>query len=171
MQKKKQNIYNVACILGINYLNNFDYNPRYAVMFDIDDTLLLNGAPNKPILKLLKECNKRKIKVVIITARSSIYTQETIFELEENDITLNKGKYHYNFIYLRHSPDDDHDLFKSNVKENLYNQGYLTIMSVGDQNVDIVGKYSGYGIKLPNKTDPRLFHINSLGKLENVSAN
>jgi hypothetical protein len=170
MQKKKPNIYNTAYTLGINYLNNFDYNPRYTVMFDIDDTLLLDGAPNKPILKLLKECNKRKIKVVIITARSSIYTQETIFELEENDITFNKGKYHYNFIYLRHSPEDDHDLFKSNVKENLYNQGYLTIMSVGDQNVDIVGKYSGYGIKLPNKTDPRLFHINGLGKLENVSA-
>ena len=92
MQKKKQNIYNVACILGITYLNNFDYNPRYTVMFDIDDTLLLDGTPNKPILKLLKECNKKKIKVVIITARSSIYTQETIFELEENDITLNKGK-------------------------------------------------------------------------------
>ena len=171
MPKKKQNIYNVAYTLGINYLDNFDYNPRYTVMFDIDDTLLLDGEPNKPILKLLKECNKRKIKVVIITARSSIYTQETIFELEEYGITFNKGKYHYDFIYLRHSPDDDHELFKSNVKENLYNQGYLTIMSVGDQNVDIIGKYSGYGIKLPNKTDPRLFHINSLGKLENVSAN
>ena len=83
MPKKKQNIYNVAYTLGINYLDNFDYNPRYTVMFDIDDTLLLDGEPNKPILKLLKECNKRKIKVVIITTRSSIYTQETIFELEE----------------------------------------------------------------------------------------
>ena len=66
--------------------------------------------------------------------------------------------------------EDDHNMFKSDVKENLYNQGYLTIMSVGDQNIDIIGNYSGYGLKLPNKTDPRLFHINGLGKLENVSA-
>jgi len=173
MRKKKQDIYDIAYDLGVNFLNNLDYNPRYCVMFDIDDTLInYNGDPIKPMLKLLKECNKQKIKVVIITARSSIYTEETINELEENGIYLKnskKGRYFYDFIYLRHSPEDDHDLFKSNVKENLYNKGILTIMSVGDQNVDIIGKYSGYGIKLPNKQDPRLFHINSQGKLENVS--
>ena len=173
MRKKKQDIYDVAYDLGVNFLNNLDYNPRYCVMFDIDDTLInYNGDAIKPMLKLLKECNNKKIKVVIITARSSIYTDETINELEENGIYLknsNKGRYFYDFIYLRHSPEDYHDLFKSNVKENLYNKGILTIMSVGDQNVDIIGKYSGYGIKLPNKQDPRLFHINSQGKLENVS--
>ena len=170
MRKKKQDIYDIAYDLGINFLNNLGYNPRYCVMFDIDDTLInYDGNVIKPILNLLKECNKRKLKVLIITARSSVYTDETINELEENGIYFNKGRYFYDFIYLRHSPEDDHDLFKSNVKENLYNQGYLTIMSVGDQNVDIIGKYSGYGIKLPNKQDPRLFHINSQGKLENVS--
>ena len=30
-------------------------------------------------------------------------------------------------------------------------------MSIGDQMVDIIGDYSGYSLKLPNKTDPRLF--------------
>ena len=89
MRKKKQDIYDVAYDLGVNFLNNLDYNPRYCVMFDIDDTLInYNGDAIKPMLKLLKECNNKKIKVVIITARSSIYTDETINELEENGIYL-----------------------------------------------------------------------------------
>ena len=164
MKKKTQNAYDIAYNLGINYLDIIGYNPNYGVMFDIDDTLINTTTFQgiKPIIKLLKECNKRKLKVIIITARDSIYTQDTILELEEHGIK-------FNFIYLRHSPEDDHELFKSNVKENLYNKGLLTIMSVGDQNIDIIGNYSGYGIKLPNKKDPRLFHINSQGKLENVS--
>ena len=30
-------------------------------------------------------------------------------------------------------------------------------MSVGDNLIDIYGRYSGYGIKLPNKTDNKLY--------------
>jgi hypothetical protein len=41
-------------------------------------------------------------------------------------------------------------------------------MSVGDQDVDIMGDYSGYSIKLPNKNDPKLYHINMYGELENI---
>jgi hypothetical protein len=46
--------------------------------------------------------------------------------------------------------------------------GITTVMSIGDNTVDIIGPYSGYCIKLPNTSDPRLFHINTYGKLENV---
>ena len=35
-------------------------------------------------------------------------------------------------------PEDNHENFKSNVKERLFNQGYLTIMSVGDNFIDIL---------------------------------
>ena len=42
------------------------------------------------------------------------------------------------------------------------------VMSIGDNDIDINGPNSGYSIKLPNKSDPRLFHINMEGKLENI---
>jgi hypothetical protein len=41
-------------------------------------------------------------------------------------------------------------------------------MSVGDQLHDISGEYSGYFIKLPNHEDPRLFHLNNKGKIEQI---
>ena len=51
----------------------------------------------------------------------------------------------------------------------MYTQsGFTIIMSVGDNDIDIIGEYSGYSIKLPNKTDPRLFHVNMENQLENV---
>ena len=169
-----KHVYDIAYDLGINYLDLIEYNKNYCVMFDIDDTLIDSETSNpiKPIVNLLKECNKRKLKVLIITARDDRYTLETIEELDKNGIYHNiPNKKHYDFLYLRHSPKDDNEYFKSKLKEQLYNDGYITIMSIGDNLIDIIGEYSGYGIKLPNKKDPRLFHVNGKGQLENVSTN
>ena len=177
LNKKPIGVYDVAYKLGIDYLNKIDYQPNYMVMFDIDDTLLYSTLkPIKPIIKLMKECNKRGIKVIIITARDSIYTNETIEDLMYNNIYLKeyhipKNAVYYDYIYLRHSPQDDNEMFKSKVKEKMFNQNLFTIMSIGDNNIDIIGNYSGYGIKLPNKKDPRLFHLNSKKQLENVKIN
>ena len=42
-------------------------------------------------------------------------------------------------------------------------------MSIGDNNNDITGNFSGYYIKLPEAKDPRLYHLNiNTGKKENV---
>ena len=177
INKKTNDVYEIAYKLGIDYLNKIDYSPNYMVMFDIDDTLLdYNLKPIKPIIKLMKECNKRNLKVIIITARDNLYTNETIADLIHNNIYLKtneipKKAVYYDFIYLRHSPKDDNEMFKSKVKEDLFNQNLFTIMSIGDNNIDIVGRYSGYGIKLPNRKDPRLFHLNSKKQLENVKIN
>ena len=163
-------LYKIAYELGVNYLNTVErglINP--AVMFDIDDTLLyvtpdkINSfKPIKQIIRLLNECRKRGILVLIITARSDKFTTETIRDLK-------KYKIEYDFLYLRNSPKDDTNTFKSNVKKKLFEQNKITtIMSVGDNEIDILGKYSGdYSIKLPNKTDPKLYQL-SYGKLENI---
>jgi len=189
---KTKNVYQIAYELGINFLNNIGIDDNYAVMFDIDDTLIFskNGKPIKPIIKLLKECNKIGINVLIITARDSVYTQETVDELMENGIypnpnnpefsniynyvTLPKNALFYDFIYLRHSPKEDNELFKSVVKEKLFKNGIYTVMSIGDNEIDVIGDYSGYAIKLPNvrkddsRYDPRLFHKDSSGRMVNV---
>jgi hypothetical protein len=41
-------------------------------------------------------------------------------------------------------------------------------MSIGDNEIDILGDYSGYAIKLPNVNDPRLFHKDSYGNMVNI---
>ena len=166
-----ENVFNLkayknANILGKKYINSFNILPnKGAVMFDIDDTLLfvknkliINNQglintliPIRPIINLLNFCLSKNLLIIIITARDNKYKQETI-----ND--LNKNSINYSFLYCRHSPQDNHDLFKSDVKENLKNNhGIEILMSVGDQLVDVIGPCSGYGIKLPNKSNLNLY--------------
>ena len=79
-------------------------------------------------------------------------TQETIQDLKNSKIP-------YNMLFLR-KPTDTVETFKSEIKEHLYkNEGITTIMSVGDNYIDVLGSYSGYGLKLPNHTDPNLYQV------------
>jgi hypothetical protein len=170
IMRKKENVYRIAYDLGTNYLNiieSYDIN-KPAVMFDIDDTLLsvddtIAFTPIKPIISLLNECIKRNLLVLIITARDSSGREETISQLDKYNIR-------YSFLYLRQSPEDDHIMFKSNVKSNLLEKyGITTVMSIGDNEIDIIGPNSGYGIKLPNIKDPCLYHINAKGDYEKIT--
>jgi predicted secreted acid phosphatase len=161
-------LYSTAYDLGVEYLKIIKGgSPNQMVMFDIDDTLLYvnqNGtlSPIKSIIKLLKYSQKNGFKVFILTARDSRYIEETKKDLATNGIT-------YDYLYLRVSPQDDYSTFKSDIKKKYYEHyGLQTVFSIGDNDIDVNGGYSGYCIKLPNKTDPRLFHINMYGQLENV---
>ena len=79
-------------------------------------------------------------------------TQETIQDLKNSKIP-------YNMLFLR-KPTDTVETFKSEIKEHLYkNEGITTIMSVGDNYIDVLGSYSGYGLKLPNHNDPNLYQV------------
>jgi predicted secreted acid phosphatase len=176
---RPQNVYNLAHDLGRHYLDNLQLYPNYAVMFDIDDTLIntKNYQGINPIIKLMKYCNKKNIIVLIITARDNLYKKETIQELTfyniyskyDNFYEKPKNSIFYDFIYLRNSPRDNHNLFKSDIKEELAKKhNIITIMSIGDNEVDVNGKYSGYSIKLPNKQDPRLFHKDTYGNMVEI---
>jgi predicted secreted acid phosphatase len=158
---RKKDVYNVAYNLGKRHIDNVPFVFNKAVMFDIDDTLLFSETfkPIKPIIKLLADCKRMGLVVLIVTARDSRYTKETIQDLINIGIypPSTPGELCYDFLYLRHSPQEDNEQFKSNVKKIFYNKGLETIMSVGDNNIDVLGDYSGYGIKLPNFRDPRLF--------------
>jgi len=163
----RNKVYEVAYTLGMNYLkianhNNFFDLKHPAVMFDIDDTLIhYTGKPIKPIIKLLNECIKLNLTVIIITARDSQYTDETIKELKKHGIKCD-------LLYLR-KPTDDLRKFKSKIKEYLKeNEDITIILSVGDNIIDVDGEYSGYFIKLPNTSDSKLYHLNSEKKLEVV---
>jgi len=164
MQNK---VYEIAYTLGMNYLkinidNDFFDLKHPAVMFDIDDTLIhYSGKPIKPIIKLLNECIKLNLVVIIITARDYRSRDETIKELKKHGIK-------YDLLYLRKQTDNIRT-FKSNIKENLKKTDDITIiLSVGDNIIDVDGEYSGYFIKLPNTSDSKLYHLNSEKKFEVV---
>lgn len=152
-------LYKAAFELGYDYINSYNISKKNAVMFDIDDTLLyvkensnqLILTPIKPIIELLNYCIVKGLVVIIITARDSIYKDQTINDLNRNSIN-------YSFLYLRKNGEDDINTFKQSVKQYLYeNHRLKIIMSVGDQNIDVSGSYSGYGIKLPRKGEPKLY--------------
>jgi hypothetical protein len=173
----KNELYQVAYSLGTAFLRSIPLSNNYAVMFDIDDTLLNSqtGRPIKPIIKLLGNCNLLGLKVIIITARDSIYTTETMQDLAKLNIypvyqqRFNNSpteKFYYDYLYLRHDPNDNHNFFKSNVKRFIQeHDGIYTVMSIGDNTIDIVGDYSGYCIKLPNLNDPKLLHKDYNGNM------
>ena len=152
-------VYQHAYQLGVELLNNIHYTPNPAVMFDIDDTLLY--VPNTPrvsklisilpMINLLNYALSRGCMIIIITARDSRGIAHTIKELKEHSI-------HYHKLHLRKSPQENHMMFKSNIKEHYKLHGINIVMSIGDNEIDIIGPCSGYCIKLPNKTDPRLFY-------------
>ena len=76
---------------------------------------------------------------------------------------LKNNKIDYEFLYLRKDTDDINK-FKSDIKCMLAEgNDIITIMSVGDNILDINGECSGYWLKLPNQHDPNLYHLNNLG--------
>lgn len=161
-------VYNIAYELGYSYIEKLKQQSFFnmknpAVMFDIDDTLInQKGKPIKPIIKLLKKCLKESLIVLIITARDSYYYEDTVRQLK--DLGIN-----YSFLYLRDSSHDDLYHFKSKIKETLSQYHDInTIMSIGDNIVDIEGEYSGYFIKLPNDRDSNLYHLNNKGVIETI---
>jgi len=166
--------YKIAEKMGKWYIK--EYNSTFgivpyktAVMFDIDDTLLyINDSTHfknkrskttliKPMKELLDYCINNDLLVIIITARDNNYKSYTIQQLNEYSIN-------YSFLYLHEGyqgeTNDDFTNFKSKIKKELYNKYKIKIiMSVGDNYIDIVGSYSGYGLKLPNKTDSNLYEV------------
>jgi len=133
-------------------------------MFNIDYTLLYVPNKNngnliliKPIKNLLDFCINKGLLIIIITARDIAYKNHTIQE-------LNKHSINYTSLYL-HEPfvgetAEDFNNFKSEIKRYLFQKYKIKIiMSVGDNNIDVIGKYSGYGLKLPNKTNPSLYEV------------
>lgn len=123
----------------INFINNIIVYPNTAIVYDIDDTLInTNGEPICPIIATYKNAIARKIKTIIITARSySPYNlQNTINQLAYYGIK------DYEFLILRPSNITDLFFYKEKMREKMKNNGYNIVASIGDMPWDI-GKYGG----------------------------
>ncbi len=141
-----------------------------AVIFDIDDTALLNYEASKemgfgyvkdisdkwvssakvPAIPQVRDLYNyllnRNIKIIFLTGRFNNEYDYTYQNL------INEGYTTFDTLIVR-SPEEKKlpaVEFKSNVRTALMKHGYEIIGNVGDQWSDLNGPYSGIQIKLPN---------------------
>ena len=117
----------------------------YAVVFDIDDTLIsVRGFGITPIINLYRYAQDLGFYVVIVTARANGPGSKdyTLRQLTEYDIS------HPRLLYLR--PAHDHpETFKTGARLHIQDHHKKqVIMSLGDSKCD-VGDFGGIGFLLP----------------------
>lgn len=117
---------------------------KKSVIYDIDDTLIFNsGIPNQEIIEIYNYAKSLGYTIFIITAREGNCKNMnwTVQQLLENNISGFKR------IYFR--PKNKKDIFNYKLlcRKNIYDNGYNTILSIGDMNWD-VGQYGGFGLKI-----------------------
>lgn len=143
---------------------------KLAVILDIDETALSNypdmvrlnfgGTLNEideaegkgkdpaiePTLKLYEFAKSHGVAVFFITARKENYRSATVSNLE------NVGYKNYDGLYML--PLDYHEKsvtpFKTGIRKQLADQGYVLVLSLSDQKVDLRGGYAEKAFKLPD---------------------
>lgn len=124
----------------MDILKQIPFNPRQAVIFDIDDTLIDSRTHTiiKPVYQLYKYCQNKGYNIYIITARPRIPygVQLTLNQLYSLGITGFKN------IAFRPPLEIDVPGYKLKARKAI---GDEVIMSVGDKKWDI-GEAGGYGI-------------------------
>ena len=124
----------------MDILKQIPFNPRQAVIFDIDDTLIDSRTHTiiKPVYQLYKYCQNKGYNIYIITARPRIPygVQLTLNQLYSLGITGFKN------IAFRPPLELDVPGYKLRARKAIQD---TVIMSVGDKKWDI-GEGGGYGI-------------------------
>ncbi len=113
-------------------------NPKDAVMFDIDDTLINSqtGKIIEDIYELYKNVQKKGYRMVIITARPGFYKNVIWTQKQLKDIDLTYDE-------LVFTPPQSKAIYK---RESKYNY----ILSVGDMDTDLTD--SKYSIKVSSES-------------------
>jgi len=124
----------------MDILTQIPFNPKQAIIFDIDDTLIDSRTHTiiKPVYQLYKYCQNKGYNIYIITARPRIPygVQLTLNQLYSLGITGFKN------IAFRPPLEIDVPGYKLKARKAI---GDEVIMSVGDKKWDI-GEAGGYGI-------------------------
>ena len=143
---------NCNCLISIRdkvigYLENIEISDKDCIIFDIDNTLLDdNGRTILPIKNIYDYVKFKNITVFLVTNRigneyNILYTQ--------NQLNMN-GINGYSSIYFNIEQNFGRPYeYKNKARKNIYNRGYKTIMSLGDQIWDVHGEHTGVGILIP----------------------
>lgn len=152
LNQKRTNPKKLAIVLDIDETSLSNYNHMVARHFDANmaqikkDILAADAPAISPTLALFTAAKKQGIDVFFVTGRSVDLLEATKANL------LKAGFNHWAGLYFR--PNDYHRSsiipFKAQIRQNITQQGYTIIASIGDQLSDIEGGYTQKGFKLPN---------------------
>ena len=124
----------------MDILKQIPFNPKQAIIFDIDDTLIDSRTHTiiKPVYQLYKYCQNKGYNIYIITARPRIPygVQLTLNQLYSLGITGFKN------IAFRPPLELSIPAYKLRARKAIKDH---VIMSIGDKTWDI-GEGGGYGI-------------------------
>jgi predicted secreted acid phosphatase len=130
-------------ILAYDLINNCrPAKERDVVVFDIDETLIdIRGEPMFDVIEFYKYVMAIGFRTVIITAREGTTgnIKLTIEELSRFGING------YSSIYFRLPSQLNIEQYKINSRKSVLDNGFNTVMSVGDMYWD-TGIYGGIGI-------------------------
>jgi predicted secreted acid phosphatase len=143
---------------------------NYAVVFDIDETLLSNwpylsstqfalaadtfatwtkrerAIALEPTREIYARAHAYQIPIFLVTGRDESLREATRRDLEE------AGFWGWSGLFMK--PTGYHDAsiipFKSGVRRMLVEQGHEIILNLGDQDSDLAGGYARHRVKLPN---------------------
>jgi predicted secreted acid phosphatase len=143
---------------------------NYAIVFDIDETLLSNWAYLRathfaieeatfvkfivaeravaltPTREIYEKAHAYRIPIFLVTGRSESMREATRRDLEEAGIWGWSGLFMKPDNYRKASVAP----FKSDIRKMLTEQGYDIILNMGDQWSDLEGGYARRRVKLPN---------------------
>ncbi len=144
---------------------------KLAIIFDVDETLLSNyGYLHKqadfgyipdlwgrwvsvadapallPVCELFNYATEKNVTPFIITGRSEVHREVTVKNLEKAGC----GKFKKLYMKNRQSPATTAE-YKSQIRRQISESGYLIIVNIGDQLSDLSGGYSEKIFKLPNR--------------------
>jgi predicted secreted acid phosphatase len=121
-------------------------NNKLSVIFDIDDTLIdVKGNCIGEIVYIYNYVKKLGIDPIIITNRAGTkdIMDYTMKQLSNCNIT------EYRYLYFRDpTKTNDPYKYKEDARKDVFNKGYFTVISIGDQMWDI-GNYGGLGFIVP----------------------
>ena len=131
----------------ITILNQTPISSNSTIIFDIDGTLIHSSGegPIIPIVNVWNHAKSMGITLVIITNR--IGTQQNINYTQIQLDSFNISGWRLMFF---RPPDkvDNPFKYKGAARTGVYERGYNTIISIGDQPCDI-GNYGGIGVLIP----------------------
>lgn len=130
-----------SCIFNI--LDNINYKENSTVVFDIDNTLIINGIVKTKIVNIYRYFVRKGIYPYIITGRKS---KPEIISYTQNQ--LDKINLKYSGIYFRPLNSYDIAKFKQQARHDIIKKGKIIELSIGDKHWDYKGKYCGIGIKV-----------------------
>jgi predicted secreted acid phosphatase len=143
---------------------------NYAIVLDIDETLLSNwqylretdfslqpgtfatwvktehAVALQPMRDIFNRAHAYRIPIFLVTGRSEALRAATIRDLED------AGYWGWSGLYMKPLNYKDSSIipFKSGVRKMLSDHGYDIILNVGDQHSDLDGGYARHRVKLPN---------------------